>query len=248
MSGAAAEMVPKYSVPTLYRRMLKCYIKKFDTDIPMIIRYAKQTRQEFVAQRNLKGEDALVARIRGEEVIKMIQAIIVPVYENPETGTQYCKFDKESLAAAGNCLDPVSPEEFLRRYHDRLPADEVEFLKRRLKSAGRWEGPDEIKPEEALKIKVKKMRRKCTDPEWDASKAVEEAKSDDSVVDTMYGDLQDRGNSHANKEEGWWNDSKEKADFDAKQAKAAAEEKLTAASIPGETLASAPRTEYKEVR
>ena len=156
---------PKYSTPTLYRRLLKLYIKKFDTDIETILRAAKQTKFEFFYHAKATPEEAIALRLRGESVLTAIQGGIVPIYSDPKTGKFYCKYDKETIQACGNTIDPVSGEEFLRRYHDKLPKEDLEFAQKKLKDAGRWTGSMEFKPEESMRIKTKRMRKKCTDPE-----------------------------------------------------------------------------------
>jgi CDGSH-type Zn-finger protein len=162
--SATTSMVPKYTVPTLYRRMLKLYIKKFDTDHDTIIRAARQTKFEFWYHRKATPEEKVALLLRGETIMQSIQSGVIPIYSDPKTGKVYCKYDKETIAAAGNHIDPVSAEEFIRRYHDRIPKDELDFVQKKLKECGRWAGSMEFKPEEALKIKTKR-RAKCTDPD-----------------------------------------------------------------------------------
>lgn len=151
----------------LYRRLLKLYLRKFDTDHSTIIRAWKQTKFEFYYHRNASVEDRELLIIKGQQVYEAIRGGIVPCYRDPKSGEMYFKYDKDTLAATHNQLDPISAEEFVRRYADKIPKSELEDIQRKLKEVGRWQGPDEFSDADLVRMKFKKKRRrvKCTDPD-----------------------------------------------------------------------------------
>lgn len=147
----------------LYRRFIKFFIRRFDTDTETIIKSWKQCKYEFwmssLAQNpNLTDDDALAMNIRGQQILDGLISTIIPIYTNDATGKTYAKYDSETLRAAHHQVDPIDAEEYLRRYHDRLPKEEVEDIKRRLKEAGRWKGSDEFSSEDLNKLKVRRKR------------------------------------------------------------------------------------------
>lgn len=148
----------------LYRRLLKLYIRKFDTDTNTIIKAWKQTKYEFWVHRNAVGEEADLLNIKGQQVHEAIRAGLIPLYHNPKTDQTYYKYDADTLSAVHNHIDPVSAEEFIRRFHDRMDPKDVEEIKATLKKLGRWTGPDELRKEDIYKLKTKR-KVKCTDPD-----------------------------------------------------------------------------------
>lgn len=152
------------SASLLYRRLLKLYLRKFDTDTNTIIRAWKQTKYEFWMNRNANKEEAEQLSIKGQQVLEAIRAGLVPVYHNSKTSQTYYKYDADTLQAVHNHVDPVTAEEFLRRFHDKMDPQDVADIKATLKKLGRWTGPDELRKEDLFRIK-KKRKVKCTDPD-----------------------------------------------------------------------------------
>lgn len=148
----------------LYRKLLKLYIRKFDTDTNTIVKAWKQTKYEFWCARNATGEEADLLNIKGQQILEAIRAGLIPMYTNPKTGQTYYRYDRDTLDAVHNHIDPVSPEEFIRRFHDKMDPRDVEEIKGTLKELGRWKGPDELRPEDVYRVKTKR-KVKCTDPD-----------------------------------------------------------------------------------
>ncbi|KAG5471223.1 hypothetical protein CUR178_02534 [Leishmania enriettii] len=148
----------------LYRKLLKLYLRKFDTDTNTIIRAWKQTKYEFWVHRHASKEEADLLNIKGQQVLEAIRAGLVPVYHNSKTNQTYYKYDADTLKAVHNHVDPVSPEEFLRRFHDRMDSRDVKEIKATLKKLGRWTGPDEFREKDLFRVKTKRKVR-CTDPD-----------------------------------------------------------------------------------
>lgn len=148
----------------LYRKLLKLYIRKFDTDSNTIVKAWKQTKYEFWCNRNAVGEVADMLNIKGQQIHEAIRAGLIPVYENPKTGQTYYRYDADTLDAVHNHIDPVNPEEFIRRFHNKMDPRDVEEIKGTLKKLGRWSGPEELRSEDLYQVKTKR-RVKCTDPD-----------------------------------------------------------------------------------
>ncbi|KPA85048.1 putative mitochondrial hypothetical protein [Leptomonas pyrrhocoris] len=146
----------------LYRKLLKLYLRKFDTDTNTIVRAWKQTKYEFWVHRSANPEEADLLNIKGQQILEAIRAGLVPVYHNSKTNQTYYKYDADTLSAVHNHVDPVSAEEFVRRFHDRMDPKDVEEIKATLKKLGRWTGPDELRKEDLVKLKTKR-KVKCTD-------------------------------------------------------------------------------------
>ncbi|EKF32110.1 hypothetical protein MOQ_004048 [Trypanosoma cruzi marinkellei] len=161
----AAE-IKSISPTLLYRRLLKLYIRKFDTDHKTIVAAWKQTKFEFWYHRNDTPEEAELQNIRGQQIFEAIRAGLVPVYRDNKTNETFFKYDADTLKAAHNHIDPVDAEEFIRRYHDKIPPEDVVEMRTMLKRLGRWKGPDELREEELHRVKQKVTRKtKCTDPD-----------------------------------------------------------------------------------
>lgn len=152
----------------LYRKLLKLYIRKFDTDTETIVKAWKQTKYEFWLGRNADEETADAMNIKGQQVYEALRAGLIPVYSNPKTGQTYYKYDKDTLKAVHNHVDPVSPEEFIRRFHDKMDPRDVEEIREQLKQVGRWKGPDELSKKDLFRMKTKR-KVKCTDPDEPAT-------------------------------------------------------------------------------
>ncbi|RNF05046.1 hypothetical protein TraAM80_04766 [Trypanosoma rangeli] len=160
-----AEVKP-ISPTLLYRRLLKLYIRKFDTDKKTIIAAWKQTRFEFWYHRNDTPEVAQLHNIRGQQIYEAIRAGLIPVYRDSKTNKTFLKYDSDTLKASHNHIDPVDAEEFIRRYHDKIPAEDVAEMQATLKKLGRWKGPNELRDEDLHHFKRKVTRKmKCTDPD-----------------------------------------------------------------------------------
>jgi hypothetical protein len=157
-----ADKVLPHAVPTLYRRLLKLYIRKFDTDTTTIVKAWRQTKHEFYHYRAATAEEVPVLLKRGNDIHHSISAGVIPMYENPKTGVRYAKYDKETLAASGNVIDPMSGEEYLRKNYKKFDADELKMMQQKLVDSGRWDGPLEFTDDDMPKIKTKKKR--CTNP------------------------------------------------------------------------------------
>lgn len=148
----------------LYRKLLKLYIRKFDTDTTTIVKAWKQTKYEFWTNRNAPEDQADLLNIRGQQVYEALRAGLIPIYHDPKTDRTYYKYDADTLDAVHNHIDPVSPEEFIRRFHNKMDPKDVEEIKGKLKQIGRWQGPDELKDEDVYRVKTKR-KAKCTDPD-----------------------------------------------------------------------------------
>ncbi|CAD2215943.1 hypothetical protein AGDE_00602 [Angomonas deanei] len=148
----------------LYRKLLKLYIRKFDTDHETIVKAWKQTKYEFWMNRNASEEEADLMNLKGQQVYEALRAGIIPVYSNPKTGQTYYRYDADTLNAVHRHVDPVSAEEFLRRFHNKMDPRDVEEIKTKLMQTGRWEGPAEFSDKDLFKLKTKR-KVKCTDPD-----------------------------------------------------------------------------------
>lgn len=84
--------------------------------------------------------------------------------QDPKTKLAFCRYDNETLMAAGGNIDPISAEEFLRRNKDKLSEQDRSALRDKLKGAGRWKGGDEYLDSDVPKVKTKR-KVKCTDPD-----------------------------------------------------------------------------------
>ncbi|EAN80567.1 hypothetical protein, conserved [Trypanosoma brucei brucei TREU927] len=148
----------------LYRQLLKLYIRKFDTDHKTIVAAWKQTKFEFWCHRNDSPEEAELQNIRGQQIYEGIRAGLIPVYSKGKSNEMFFKYDTDTLRASHNHIDPVSLEEFIRRYHDRIRPEDVEEVKATLKKLGRWNGPNELSDSDLHRVKHKvKRKTKCTD-------------------------------------------------------------------------------------
>ena len=152
------------SVPTLYRRMLKLYMSKFPDHNDIVVRAWKQTKFEFYHFRSAPAEDVPMLVNRGRSNYQAVQGGVVPVVQDPKTKLAYCKYDKDTLLAAGGHIDPISAEEFMRRNKDKMSDGDREMMRDRLKDVGRWKGPDVFSDADVPKVKVKR-KKKCTDPD-----------------------------------------------------------------------------------
>jgi hypothetical protein len=161
----AAKLDIAMSPSMLYRQLLKLYLRRFDTDVETIVKAWRQTRFEFESNRGVSAEDAAAYIVRGQQILHVIRSTIVPLCVDERTGRKFARYDKELLEATNGVVDPISPEEFIRKYHDKMNAEDVTAIKAMLKQTGRWEGNDELRPEDLHKIKTKRRRTKCTDPE-----------------------------------------------------------------------------------
>lgn len=148
----------------LYRRLLKLYIRKFDTDTNSIVKAWKQTKYEFWLNRNATGEEADLLNIKGQQIHEAIRAGLIPIYSNPKNGQTYYRYDADTLDAVHHHIDPVSPEEFVRRFHTRMDPRDVKEIRATLKKLGRWTGPDELRDADVYRVKTKR-KAKCTDPD-----------------------------------------------------------------------------------
>lgn len=148
----------------LYRKLLKLYLRKFDTDTETIVKAWKQTKFEFYNNRNAAPEDAELLNIKGQQIHEAIRAGLIPIYHDSKTDKTYYRYDKDTLSAVHNHVDPVTPEEFIRRFHNRMDPRDVEEIKATLKKLGRWQGSDELSKKDVYRIKTKR-KVKCTDPD-----------------------------------------------------------------------------------
>nr|CCC96105.1 unnamed protein product [Trypanosoma congolense IL3000] len=150
----------------LYRRLLKLYIRKFDTDHRTIVEAWKQTKFEFWCHRHASPEEAALHNIRGQQIYEGIRAGLIPMYQKGNSGDVFFKYDSDTLKAAHNHIDPVDFEEFVRRYHDKIRPEDVEEVKATLKKLGRWKGPDHLSDSDLHRLKHRVKRKiKCTDPD-----------------------------------------------------------------------------------
>jgi hypothetical protein len=168
LARAAAEAPPP-SASTLYRRLIKLYIRRFDTDTETIVRAWKQTKFEFYHFRDAHVDDIPHLLKRGEMIYESLRGGIIPVVRDPKTGLTYCKYNPEILQATGGVIEPITVEDFVRRHHDKMSPEEREEIKAKLVAAGRWAGPAEFSPNDIPKMKVRRRKVKCTDPDEDPS-------------------------------------------------------------------------------
>ncbi len=162
---------------------MKLILRKFRDHPDVAVRAWKQAKYEFWHFRGAPKDEIPMLVHRGKMIHQAVMGGIIPVVHNPKTGLSYCRYDKETLAAAGGVIDPISAEEFLRRNYDKIPKEELYELRDKLKEAGRWSGADDFSAKDVPKIKTKR-KVKCTDPDEDespstaaASAAVPEGKS-----------------------------------------------------------------------
>lgn len=141
----ASHVLEPIPASLLYRRLLKLFMRKFDTDTNTIIKAWKQTKYEFWMHRHASQAEAEALNIKGQQIHEAIRAGLIPQYTNPKTGQTYYKYDADTLNAVHNHVDPVSAEEFLRRFHDKMDPQDVQEIRSKLKDIGRWQGPDELR-------------------------------------------------------------------------------------------------------
>ena len=156
--SAAARMVSPVPVgwapsnATLYRRLLKLYISKFGTDHVTIIRAWKQTKSEFYANRLLeKPEEIERARKIATDAYHTVLGGIVPILTSKDRKQPYYKITKEMMEATQGNLDPVTGEEFVKKFKDYLAENDRAYIEAELKKVGKWRGetiasrPGEVK-------------------------------------------------------------------------------------------------------
>lgn len=172
MATASGRVIAPQAVPTMYRRFIKLYIRKFGRNFDLIVAAWKQTRYEFMYYRDAPAEDVPVLFERGEEIYKSIQAGLLPIMQDPTTGKMHVKIDEETMKASGEVIEPMSSEEYLRRHHKKFEDEELKSLQKMLVDCGRWQGPLEFNPLHGLK---KKKKVRCTDPDEPPAAATPEA-------------------------------------------------------------------------
>ena len=158
---ASPPKLAPYAVPTLYRQLIKLYIRKFGNNYDVIVRSWKQTKLEFYHYRSAPAEDVPMLIERGKEIFSVVQKGVVPIKLN-DKGQPVYKYDKETLDANDGKVEPISAEEALRRSYKSFSKDELKELQQGLLAAGRWEGKLEFD-----RVPNMKHRRKvkCTDPD-----------------------------------------------------------------------------------
>lgn len=161
----------------LYRKLLKFYIKRFNTDYETIVKAWKQTRYEFLSNKGVSKDDAEVLLLRGQQIHHALLCSIVPVYHNEKENRTYAKYDAEMLTVNARHVDPITHEEFIRRYHDKIPKEDLQEYIAKLKTMGRWQGSEELSDKDLVKVKSKRRRVKCTDPEEEDAPAAASASS-----------------------------------------------------------------------
>lgn len=152
------------SVPTLYRRLIKLFIRKFPDHPDVCVRAWKQAKFEFYHFKDAPVEDVPTLVNRGRSIYQTVLGGIIPVVQDPKTKLAYCKYDYDTLIAAGGHIDPISAEEFMRRNKDKMSEAERNNLRDKLRESGRWRGPEEFSDKDVPKLKVKR-KTKCTDPD-----------------------------------------------------------------------------------
>ena len=163
MSAAgSAPYVAPHAVPTLYRQLIKLYIRKFGNDHEVIVRAWRQTKTEFYHYRGAAPEDVPVLVERGREIYKSLAGGIVPVRVNAQTGKPYVHIDKETFEASDGKVEPVSHEEALRRSHKAFSKEELRELQGHLINVGRWHGKLEF--DRVPNLKKKKVKYDLNDP------------------------------------------------------------------------------------
>ena len=158
---ASSSKLPAVSSSVLYRQLLKCFIRKFDTDTETIVKAWRQTKYEFYFFRDAEGDELELVTIRGQQVLEAIRGGVIPVLHDPATNQSYCRYDAETIAAAQGVLEPLDAEEFVRRYQDKIPVEARSEMMSKLMSVGRWKGPDEFIAQ--YKKVVRRRKQKCTD-------------------------------------------------------------------------------------
>ena len=128
------------TVPTLYRRLLKTIIKKFDTDHELIIRAWKTTKAEFLRsgyEKDKKKLEALKQKAIGVE--RTIRQGIIPIYQSrKDKQRQYHKVDHEILKGSDNHVEPVDGQSFVTKFKDYIKDDDHTAVEQMLRSVGRW--------------------------------------------------------------------------------------------------------------
>jgi maltooligosyltrehalose synthase len=165
------------AVATLYRRLIKMYIKKFDTNHEVIVRAWKQTKFEFYHYRQAPADDVPFLIARGNDIYANIAKGIIPIKEDPTTKKIFVAYDDETLRLNNNSAEPLSGEEFLRRSVRKYSSEELKDMQQMLVQAGRWQGKLEF--DRVPNMKKRKLR--CTDPDPPATPAAEDTPKKDSV-------------------------------------------------------------------
>ena len=168
MATPSTRVISPQAVPTMYRRFIKLYMRKFGRNFDVIVAAWKQTRYEFMYYRDAPAEDVPVLFERGEEIYRSLQAGLLPIMQDPTTGKMHVKIDEETLKASGDVIEPMSGEEYLRRHHKKFEPDELKSLQKMLVDCGRWQGKLEFDPMHGLK---KKKKVRCTDPDEEPAPA-----------------------------------------------------------------------------
>mmetsp|Transcript_40469 Transcript_40469/g.64011 ORF Transcript_40469/g.64011 Transcript_40469/m.64011 type:complete len:156 (-) Transcript_40469:78-545(-) len=122
----------------LYRKLLKTYLKKFDTNSELIVRSWRTTRQFFLRNATLRDpEDIQKAKQLALDVNNGILGGIITVHEkHADKGKKYLRITKEVLKASNNKIDPVSGQRFLHKYGEYINEKERDLLVNELKQAG----------------------------------------------------------------------------------------------------------------
>ncbi|KNH09548.1 hypothetical protein XU18_0233 [Perkinsela sp. CCAP 1560/4] len=146
---------PLPSSVALYRKLLKTYIKKFDTNLDVIVRAWKVTKEKFQKSASLKDPAEITkAKQLALDVNRGIQGGIIAVYEkHAEKGKKYLKITKEVLKASNNNLDPVNGQGFVRKFEDYIEADEKKLLVGELKKAGLYSEEQANEPVRHIKTR-----------------------------------------------------------------------------------------------
>lgn len=172
-TNATAAVIGGRAAPSrLYRKLIKMYIRKFDTDHNSIIRAWKQTKHEFYFYRSAPPEQVPLLLERGLRIHDTILGGLVPLYEDPKSpagSKPTARYSKEMLQQTGGIVDPVSAEEFVRRNYQKMDPADLSAVREKLQSVGRWNGPVECRPEDVPQLKVKRRKVKCTDPDDSAT-------------------------------------------------------------------------------
>ena len=128
------------SSAALYRKLIKAYVKKFDTQHDVIIRSWVATKEHF--QRNAQLRDANEIKKAKEFAIEMHRYVtcgIIMAYEkHNEKGKKYFKVTREILQASNNHVNPASGQNFIEKFQEYMDPAEKNALIQKLKEAGMY--------------------------------------------------------------------------------------------------------------
>ena len=156
---AAAAAATGLTPASVYRRLLKMYIRKFAPHYKFIVHAVRQTKFEFYANKDVAAEEVPVLLQRAQEIGTGIEHGLIPVVKNGR-GELVGKVNREMFNAGGGVVEPLSLQDSLLRLRPQISDEEFARAKQMLQQMGRWEERGDV----VASIK-KKTKARCSDPD-----------------------------------------------------------------------------------